>query len=605
MKFNRTFDLLDNLKDRYDKADILVAKREGTWVSYSVDEYINQARGFAKGLIAMGFEKGDKIATVSNNRPEWNFVDMGMAMIGVVHVAIYPTIADDEYRYILEHADAKLLIVSDTSLYNRLSALTKHIGTIQDIYTFNTVDKAKHWREIADLGEEKRAILKPELAKRKDAVLPTDVASIIYTSGTTGFPKGVMLTHQNFMENVYGVCDLFPIGPNDRVLSFLPLCHVFERLANYLFQSRGCSIYYAENLGTIPQNLAEIKATVFATVPRVIERIYERIVAKGDDLSRMKRAIFFWSLKLGENFHVTGKHSWLYRLKLSLARKLVFSKWQPALGGHMRFIISGGAALQPRLSRLFFAAGIPLLEGYGLTETSPVIAVNHIGDTGNFMIGTVGPTLKNVDVTIDEDGEILTKGPCVMKGYYKDEKSTADVFDAQGWFHTGDIGTLVDGKYLKITDRKKEMFKLSSGKYIAPQVIENMLKESIFIEQAMVVGDNEKFASALISPNFDHLHFWALEHKIHFRDNKELVQHPKVLAQYQKEVAKTNKKTGKHEEINRFRIVCEAWTAANGELSPTLKLRRRVIYKKYAHILRDIYAYGANEENRGAIKFDS
>lgn len=603
MELRRTFDLLYNLKSNYDKTDVLVAKRDGVWVKFSVDEYFENARHFAMGLMALGFQKGDKIATVSNNRPEWNFVDMGMAMIGVVHVPIYPTIGDDEYRYILTHSDARLLIVGDASLYARLKPMANDLDSLEEVYTFNNVDGAKNWNEIAQLGESKKVTLYPQLVERKQSISPDDMASIIYTSGTTGFPKGVMLSHKNFMENVAGVFDLFPLGPTDRALSFLPLCHVFERIANYLFQSRGCSIYYAENLGTIPQNMVEIQATVFATVPRVIERIYDKIVSKGDDMSGLKKAIFFWALRLGENYPVTGKQSVWYNLKLAVARKLVFSKWQKAFGGALGFVISGGAALQPRLSRLFFAAGIPLMEGYGLTETSPVIAVNHLGKADSLRIGTVGPCLKNVDVRIDEDGEILTKGPCVMMGYYKDDATTRDVVDGEGWFHTGDIGTLVDGRFLKITDRKKEMFKLSNGKYIAPQVIENMLKESIFIEQAMVVGDNEKFASALIAPNFDHLHGWAHEHKIHFRDNKELVQNPKVLAQYQKEVGRVNKLTGKHEEINRFRLVCEAWNANTGELSPTLKLRRRVLYKTYAGILRDIYAYAPNEENRGTIKF--
>ncbi|MFT3737730.1 MAG: AMP-dependent synthetase/ligase [Breznakibacter sp.] len=603
MDLKRTFELLHNLKSNYDKPDILVTKKDGIWVKFSVDEYLEYARHFAMGLMAMGLQKGDKIATVSNNRPEWNFVDMGMAMAGVVHVPIYPTIGDDEYRYILSHSDAKLLIVGDSSLYARLKPIADTIGVITDVYTFNIVENAKNWEEIAQLGVSKKVLLYNELVERKQSILPDDVASMIYTSGTTGHPKGVMLSHRNIMENLAGVFDLFPLDPNDRALSFLPLCHVFERIANYLFQSHGCSIYYAENLGTIPQNMIEVQATVFATVPRVIERIYDKIVSKGDDMSGLKKTIFFWALRLGENYPATGKHRIFYKFKLALARKLVFSKWQKAFGGSLGFVISGGAALQPRLSRLFFAAGIPLMEGYGLTETSPVIAVNHLSQPDSLMIGTVGPCLKNVQVMIDEDGEILTKGPCIMLGYYKDNATTHDVIDRQGWFHTGDIGTLVDDRFLKITDRKKEMFKLSNGKYIAPQAIENMLKESIFIEQSMVVGDNEKFASALIAPNFDHLHIWAHEQKIHFRDNIELMQNPKVIAQYQKEVGKVNKQTGKHEEINRFRLVCEAWNANTGELSPTLKLRRRVLYKKYAHTLREIYSYASTEENRGTIKF--
>jgi long-chain acyl-CoA synthetase len=604
MKFARTFDLLDNLKQNYDKPDILAARREGMWVKFSVDEYLENARHFAKGLMAMGFQKGDKIATVSNNRPEWNFVDMGMAMIGVIHVPIYPTIGDDEYRHILTHSDARLLIVSDQSLYKRLKCIADETSTIEQVYTFNPIPNIPNWTDILNLGISKKVQLKQEFIQRRDSIVPIDIASMIYTSGTTGTPKGVMLSHQNFMSNLEGVYDLFDIGTEDRILSFLPLCHVFERIANYLFQSRGCSIYYAESLATISANMIEVQTTVFVTVPRVIELIYDRIVSKGEDLGRIKKAIFFWALSLGENYPVTGKHNYWYRLKLAIARKLVFHKWQKALGGQLKLAISGGASLQPRLSRLFFAAGIPLMEGYGLTETSPVIAVNHLSRPDSLMIGTVGPALHNVEVKIDDDGEILAQGPCIMTGYYKDEEATRDVIDDEGWFHTGDIGKLIDGKFLKITDRKKEMFKLSSGKYIAPQAIENMLKESLFIEQAMVVGDQEKFASALISPNFDHLHIWAHQHKIHFRDNKELISNQQVINQFQKEVAKVNKQTGKHEEINRFKLVYDAWNANSGELSPTLKLRRRVLYKKYQTILREIYGYQPGEENRGAIKFN-
>ena len=602
MEFARTFDILENLKSKYEKNDLLVAKKDGEWTYYNVTEYYEFARKFALGLLSMGFKKGQKIATVSNNRPEWNFVDMGMSMIGVIHVPIYPTIGDDEYKYILEHSDARILIVSDTVLYNRLKVIANQIESIENIYTFNFIDGARSWTEISELGETKKVTLEETFKKQKDSVTAEDIASIIYTSGTTGFPKGVMLSHLNFTSNLEGVFNLFPLNPGDRILSFLPLCHVFERIANYLFQSKACTIYYAENLGTIAQNLKEVKANAFATVPRVIERIYDKIVSKGEDLSGIKKTIFFWALKLGENYPVNGKHSPFYNLKLKLARKLVFSKWLDAFGGEVKFIISGGAALQSRLSRLFFAAGIPLMEGYGLTETSPVIAVNHRSSPGNLMIGTVGPVLFNEEVRIDDDGEILVRGNNIMVGYYKDVITTKEVIDKDKWLHTGDIGTLINGKFLKITDRKKEMFKLSNGKYIAPQVIENLLKESIFIEQAMVVGDNEKYASALISPNFDHLHLWAHEHKIHFRDNKQLVNSSKVLVQFQKEVSKVNRLTGKHEEINRFRIVCEPWAAASGELSPTLKLRRRVLYKKYGKIIREIYGYKDDEEIKGAVK---
>ncbi len=604
MKFERTFDILKHLKENSNKQDILCAKKNGSWVKFSVNEYYENAKNFALGLLNMGFEKGDKIATVSNNRPEWNFVDMGMAMIGVIHVPVYPTISDEEFTHIFTHSDAKMVIVSDSSLYSRIKPLAEKINQIDSVLTFNKVDGSEKWEMVSQQGEDNKVKLIARFKSIKSQVKSNDVASIIYTSGTTGLPKGVMLTHENFLSNVAGVWDYFELNSEKRILSFLPLCHVYERLANYLFQAKECSIYYSENLGSIASDLIEIKANAFATVPRVIERIYDRIVSKGEDLTGVKKAIFFWAMRLGERYSTENDHRYLYQLKLKIARKLVFSQWRKTFGGQLDFIISGGAALQPRLSKLFFAADIALMEGYGLTETSPVIATNYLSKPGNVMIGTVGPVLNNVTVKIDDDGEILVKGPNVMKGYFKQPELTNEVMDDEGWFHTGDIGELVNGKFLKITDRKKEMFKTSSGKYIAPQAIENMLKESIFIEQAMVVGESEKFASALISPNFDYLHMWAHDHKIHFRDNKELVLDKQVLKVIQKEVAKTNNLIGQHEQIKRFRIVCEPWTSASGELSPTLKLKRRILYARYAKILREIYAYDPDQENKGSISFN-
>ncbi len=604
MQIKRTFDLLENLRINHSKQDVLAAKREGSWVKFSTNDYIRNARNFAYGLLSMGFKKGDKIATVSNNRPEWNFVDMGMSMIGVVHVPVYPTIGDDEYKHIFSHSDAKMLIVSDLPTYKRLQPIAKKIWKLRHIFTFNYYEGVPNWTEITQAGFDHKVKYREKLDEISRSIDQDDLLTIIYTSGTTGLPKGVMLSHRNILSNVRGAFDLYPLGDDDRTLSFLPLCHVYERMVNYLFQWKGCSIYYAESLGTIAVNLKEIKASAFATVPRVIERIYDRIVSKGGELKGFKRTVFFNALNLGEHYSASGKHNVWYNLRLQLARKLVFSKWQETFGGNLKFIISGGAALQPRLSRLFFAAGIPLMEGYGMTETSPVIAANHLSEPNCLRIGTVGPPLKNIDVKIDDDGEILVKGLSVMLGYYKDRKNTAEVIDRDGWMHTGDIGTFVEGKFLKITDRKKEMFKISSGKYIAPQVIENLLKESFFIEQVMVVGENEKFASALISPNFDYLHVWAHEHHIHFRDNEELVLNPRVQKLFQKEVDGFNKQLGRTEQIKRFRLVCEPWSASSGELSPTLKLRRRVIYNKYASLLREIYSYAPDEENRGSIKFN-
>ncbi len=603
MIFERTFDILKHLKNADPKNDILYAKLNGEWYKFTAAEYYDKAKQFAIGLLSMGFKKGDKIATISNNRPEWNFVDMGMTMVGVIHVPIYPTISAEEFVYIFKHSELRMVIVSDAGLHQKIKPLADKIDTIEHLFTFNSVPSAQNWRMVTKSGIHNMEKHKAELKRIKKEITPSDIASIIYTSGTTGQPKGVMLSHANFMHNMHGVWDLFPLDSATRALSFLPLCHVYERLVNYLFQAKGCGIYYAENLGTIAADMASAKVHAFATVPRVIERIYDRIVSKGADLGGIKKLIFFWAMRLGEKYGIENSNSAFYRFKLKLARKMVFSKWHDAFGGHLRLVISGGAALQPRLSRLFFAAGIELMEGYGLTETSPVIATNHTMVPGKLMIGTVGPVLENIEVKIDPDGEILTKGPCVMMGYYKSPDLTADLIDADGWFHTGDIGQLIKGKFLKITDRKKEMFKTSSGKYIAPQTIENQLKESIFIEQAMVVGESEKFASALISPNFDYLHMWAHENKVHFRDNKELVKNSEVIKIIQKEVDKTNKRLGEHEHIKRFRIVCEAWTAPTGELSPTLKLKRRVLYNKYANLLRKIYGYEVDEENRGTISF--
>jgi len=604
MKFERTFDILTHLKEDKSKGDILCAKKNGSWIKFSTSEYYENAKHFALGLLNMGFKKGDKIATISNNRPEWNFVDMGMNMAGVIHVPVYPTISDEEFAHIFRHSEVKMVIVSDAVLYKKIKQIVESIESVKYLYTFNEVEGALNWQSISQLGIDHKVSLTPVLKETRNNISKDDICSIIYTSGTTGLPKGVLLSHNNFMSNVEGVWDLFNLNTNSRTLSFLPLCHVFERMVNYLFQAKKCSIFYAENLGTIAADLKDIKATAFATVPRVIERIYDKIVSKGNDLSGFKKGIFFWAMRLGEKYCSENNNSIFYNYKLKIARKLVFSKWQQSFGGKVDFVISGGAALQPRLSRLFFAAGIPLMEGYGLTETSPVIATNFHTKPGNLLLGTVGPIINNVTVKIDDDGEILVKGPNVMQGYYKQPELTAEVMDEEGWFHTGDIGELVNNKFLKITDRKKEMFKTSSGKYIAPQAIENLMKESIFIEQAMVVGESEKFASALLSPNFDHLHLWAHNHKIHFRDNKELVQDPQVLKVYQKEVNRINKQLGQHEQIKRFRIVCEPWTSATGELSATLKLKRRVLYNKYASILREIYAYEPDQENRGSISFN-
>lgn len=590
MEVTRIFDLLPRYASLFPKDDVLAGKKNGGWVKYSISEYIRMSDLFSMGLMAFGFKPGDKIATVSGNRPEWNFADMGMLQAGIVHVPIYPTISIKEYKHILTHSDSKAIIISDQALYKKLEPLLKALKSIEFIFSFNDLEGVTNWLRIIEAGEANKKKLSRQLEQLKLSIQPNDLATIIYTSGTTGASKGVMISHKNLVSNFIATSKVQPLNHYHRVLSFLPLCHIYERMMNYHFQYLGTSIYYAENMGTIAANLKEIGADGFSAVPRMIEKVYDKIVAKGKDLPGIRKKIFNWALNIGLQYELNGANGKVYEMKRKIADRLVFSKWREALGGNVKVIISGGAALQPRLSRVFWAAGMRMVEGYGLTETSPVIAVGY-AEWPNIRFGTVGPIIDGVEVKFADDGEILVKGPNVMLGYYKDTEYTQEVIDEDGWFHTGDIGTLVEGKFLKITDRKKEIFKLSSGKYIAPQLIENKFKESPFIEQIMVVGVNEKFASALISPNFNYLHFWAMKHKIHYRDNEELVKEPKVLARMQREVDAANKQLGEYEKIKRFRLVCEEWTPQTGELSPTLKLRRAVIYAKYDHILREIYNY--------------
>ncbi len=598
MEVTRTFDLLERMDEKFPKDDALVGKINGEWKYFSTKDYKEYVKFLSYGLMELGLKKGDKIASVSNNRPEWNFMDMAMSQIGVVHVSVYPTISAEEYQHILSHSDAKFIIVSNLSLYKKISPIIQDIQNIKETYSFDKLEGVKNWKEIYQLGKDNESKHRDVLENIKKSIKRDDLLTIIYTSGTTGLSKGVMLSHWNILSNVIGASNCINVKANEGMLSFLPLCHVYERLVVYAYQYLGISVYYAENMGTIFDDLKRFKLRGFCTVPRVLELIYDKIVTKGKDLTGFKKKIFFWAIQVGLQFDFKKVQNNLwYRLKLGIADKFVFSKWREAMGGRVTTIISGGASLQPRLTRIFLAAKLPVQEGYGLTETSPIIAVSGFKPEDN-MVGTVGPILGNVTVKIAEDGEILMKGPNQMLGYYKNAEQTAEVIDTEGWLHTGDVGQIIDGKFLKITDRKKEIFKNSAGKYIAPQAIENKFKESEIIEQIMVVGEGEKFASALISPNFNYLHYYASKHKLHYRDNKELIQLPEIIKRVQKEVNKFNKEIGQVEQIKRFRMVCESWSNATGELSPTLKLKRRVLYKRYEDILRGIYQYEEGEENR-------
>ncbi len=589
MEVTRIFDILTNFKEIYPRTDALASKVNKDWVQISSEKYYELAHLFSYGLMALGFKKEDKIITISNNRPEWNIMDMGMAHLGVVHVPIYSTLGEQEFAYIFKHSEAKAIVVSDKSIYKTVSKAIKENSNIKYEFIIDPLDELKTWQSIIDLGRENKDKYAEKLSKIKETIKPDDLTSLIYTSGTTGVSKGVMLSHRNLLTNLNG-SEFLPISFGEKALSFLPLCHVYERGLNYVMQSKGVGIYYAQNMGTIVNDLKEIQPQGFDTVPRLLEKVYDKIMQKGKDLKGVKKQLFNWAVDLGLKYEFNGANGWLYEKQLALANKLIFTKWREALGGNIKFIGCGGAALQPRLMRIFSAANIPIQEGYGLTETSPLISFNQ-PEWPNKMIGTVGPVLPGVEVKIAEDGEILSKGPNLMLGYYKEPELTKEVIDEEGWFHTGDIGEFVNGKFLKITDRKKEMFKTAAGKYIAPQAIENKLKESFFIEQAMVVGQDEKFASALLTPNFDFLHSWAAEKQIHFRDNEELVKNKDVIKRIQLEVNQVNNTLGEFEKIKRFKMVCDEWSPESGELSAKMSLKRRNIYEKYAVILEDIYGH--------------
>jgi long-chain acyl-CoA synthetase len=595
MEITRTFDIIDLNVEKYPRKDMYGGKQDNQWITYSTDEVRDHINWVSYGLLSMGFKKGDKIATISGNKPEWNFVDMGVAQAGMIHVPVYPTISTEEYNYILEHSEVKSIIIGNKVIFGKVKQIAEKLGILNNVFSFDPVEDVRSFSEIIEAGKKSAGKYRAELDEIKNNIKPEDLVTIIYTSGTTGNSKGVMLSHKNLVSNALTTSKAHHLCYGNRAISFLPLCHVYERMVNYHFQYKGISIYYVENMGTVSEVVKEIKPHIFNTVPRLLEKIYDNIIAKGRNLPWIKKQIFFWAVDLGLKFRLHGNSSF-YKFRLRIARKLIFSKWQEALGGELQVMVSGGAALQSRLEKIFWAAGLPVIQGYGLTETSPVIAVNpfRVDEIG---FGTVGPVIENVEVKIAEDGEILSRGVNLMMGYYKAPELTAEVIDKDGWFHTGDIGIFEDGKFLKITDRKKEMFKLSAGKYIAPQVIENKLKESSFIEQALVIGENQKFASALLSPNFGYLHDWCSVHKIQFRDNSDLIELPEVIERFSREVKEINKMLGEHEQIKKFRLVTEEWTPQTGELSPTLKLKRNHLTEHYKEIISEIYFGGEKEIN--------
>ena len=593
MKMLRIFDILDHLKE-YGNKDIL-ARREadGKWKKYTIDEYVEHAYAISSALLELGVKKGDKVATIMQNRPEWNFLDMGIAMAGGIHVPVYPTLNENDYRYILNHCDTKLIVIGVEQIYKRVEPAIPDLTLQPEIFTIAKIEGRRSFDDLLEIGRANIEKWRPVIEEIKQNTSPEDIGTLIYTSGTTGKPKGVMLRHKSMVINAAKVASMNTHDYHACVLSFLPLCHVYERVCNYMYQILGGTIYYAGSLATIGKDLKDIHAMGFCAVPRVLEMMFDKLQAAGKDLKGLKRVIYSWAFRIAQVYD-NERTGWFYKTKYRIADTLVYSKWREQMGGNPMIIVSGGSSIQERIIRTFTAANMCVFEGYGLTETSPVISVNNPARK-ELHPGTVGPVLDCIEFKLAEDGEILTKGDCLMVGYYKDEESTRAAIDEEGWFHTGDIGTLVDG-FLKITDRKKEIFKLSTGKYVAPQVLENRLKESFFIEQAMVIGENEKIAAAILVPNFDTLHFWCAKHKIHYSSNEELCTNTEVIKRIQREITKLNDTLAEHEQIRKFRLVADTWSPQTGELSQTLKLRRAALYKKYDALCREIYQYEQKEK---------
>ncbi len=588
ISITRLFDFPYYQLEKNNLSACLVTKYKGKWIETSTQEYIDKANAISRALLRIGVEKNDKIAIISSsNRTEWNIMDIGALQTGAQTVPIYPTISEEDYEFILNHSEASYCFVSDEEVLRKLNLIKKNVPKLKEVYSFNEIIGCKNWAELLALGEDTSNQYLVE--ERKENVKPEELATIIYTSGTTGKPKGVMLSHNNIVSNVLDSSPRIPFEEGTSVaLSFLPICHIFERVILYIYQYYSVSIYFAESIDKLSVNINEVKPTVFSVVPRLLEKVYDKIIEKGSALTGIKRKLFFWSVDLGLRYEPYGANGIWYELQLKVARKLVFSKWKEGLGGNLNVLVSGSAALQQRLTRVFAAAGMPVMEGYGLTETSPVITVNDMRNHG-FKVGTVGKVIQNVEVKIASDGEILCKGPNVMMGYYKDEKLTNETI-YEGYFHTGDIGEVDSEGFLKITDRKKEMFKTSGGKYIAPQIIENAMKQSLFIEQIMVIGDGEKMPAALIQPNFTYIKSWAAKEGFDIGDlNEEIICNSRVIEKIQEDINLYNEKFGNWEKIKRFELTPSVWSVEGGELTPTLKLKRKIVKEKYIKLYDKIY----------------
>jgi long-chain acyl-CoA synthetase len=589
LSITRLFDFPYYQLEKNNIQDCLVTKYQGEWIKTSTQEYIDKANTISRALLRLGVEKNDKIAIISsNNRTEWNIMDIGVLQTGAQTVPIYPTISEKEYEYIFNHSESKYCFVSDEEVLRKVLAIKANVPKLVEVYSFKEIPGCKNWKELLELGSDTSN--QDVVEDRKNNVKTDELATIIYTSGTTGTPKGVMLSHKNIVSNVLDSAPRIPFKESSsKALSFLPVCHIFERMILYIYQYYSVSIYFAESIDKLSDNIKEVKPTVFTVVPRLLEKVYDKIVAKGEELTGLKKKLFFWALDLGLKYEPYGKNGFWYETKLSLARKLIFSKWKDGLGGNLTLMVSGSAPLQHRLIRVFAAAGMPVMEGYGLTETSPVISVNDVRNFG-FRIGTVGKPIQNLEVKIAEDGEILCKGPNVMMGYYKNEELTNEVLK-DNYFYTGDIGEIDHDGFLRITDRKKEMFKTSGGKYVAPQMIENTMKQSLFIEQMMVIGEGEKMPAAFIQPNYDYLKDWAAKEGVDIGDlHEEICANPLVINLFQKEIDRYNEQFGHWEQVKKFELTPDVWSIDGGELTPTLKLKRKVIKEKYKKLYDKIYS---------------
>jgi|TARA_B110000238_G_scaffold200352_1_gene250178 long-chain acyl-CoA synthetase len=583
MKPTRLFDFADYQLKNHPQEECFLYKEDNQWKKTSTQEYINQAHKVSASLLALGIEKNDKIAVITtNNNPNWHILDTGLLQIGAQNVPLYATLSEKDYAYVLNHSDAKYCFVSDADLYEKVKKV-KDVTQIKKIFSLQEFEADYSWNAFLEMGS--ITDQSDEIARLKMNVLPEDLATIIYTSGTTGTPKGVMLSHQNIVGNVFKTAQALDVsGDHKRILSYLPICHIFERAASYYYQYLGYQIHFAESIELLGDNIREVKPHFLAVVPRLLEKIFDKIVDKGSHLTGIKKVLFFWAISLGEAYKPYGKNDSFYAFKLKIARKLIFSKWQEALGGNLEFMLSGSAPMQDRLIRIFLAAGIPVFEGYGMTESSPAMTLNDLRNNG-LKIGTVGKPLEGLEVKIAEDGEILMKGSSVMMGYYKNEEMTQKTI-VDGFLHTGDIGKIDAEGFLKITDRKKEMFKTSGGKYIAPAVLESELKQSRFIEQIMIIGESEKMPAALIQVNFEFAKDWAIRKRL---DPTTIINHERFINRIQKEIDFHNQKFGKWEQIKRFELTVDEWSVEEGHLTPTMKMRRKVIKEKYKNLYQKIY----------------